>query len=532
MGPATGMLLCICISQIRNSYTSTDLRNSNMPGSRYAQGTRQEVTRTTKELNSSFCSLLRNTVGEDRFQLWFSEPGSFSFDNLELSVTCSSNFKLDRVRSQFSHSIKEAAARLGIKSIQYQCSSSGDDINREQLLDPEQPEKDDSLNSENNEETRPVGKQNKSDCVTQAKLFDNSVESKVDSSTISRNHTANLQYKLEHFVFDQNELVRTGVDEVLRSPGQLTPFTIFGNCGTGKTHLLRGLYDEVRRARVVSRVLFLTAEQFTSQFVGSINGKGLALFRQKCRDVDMLFIDDVHHFAGKTATVNEFQYTIDTLLRRGRQIVTGSAVSPSELEFLGAALANRLASGLTCQLQTPGKEGRLQILSQWCRDRSIDISRDTLQFIAEHVNDDVRKLSGCLNLVHATQIVERTQLTVEQAKKVLKDQLPGCHFVSLSEIEKIVCETCGVDSGALKSRRKQQVISSARMLAIWLSRKHTSAALTEIGNYYGGRSHSTVLSAKNTVEGWLKEDREVPLPKGQRTVHTIIKRIESELRVG
>ena len=532
MGPANRMLLCICNSQIRDSYISTDLRNSYMPGSRYAQGTRQEVTITTRELNSSFCSLLKNTIGEDRFQLWFSAPGSFSFDNFELSVTCSSSFKLDRIRSQFSHSITEAATTLGIKSIKYKCSSSGDDSDLEKLLVPGQPEKDDNSISDSNEKTQPDVRQNRSVRVTQAKLFDNSVESRDDSTSIARNNTANRQHKLEHFVFDQNELVRTGVDMVLRSPGQLTPFTIFGNCGTGKTHLLRGLYDEVRRARVVSRVLFLTAEQFTSQFVGSINGKGLALFRQKCRDVDMLFIDDVHHFAGKTATVNEFQYTIDTLLRRGRQIVIGSAVSPSELEFLGAALANRLASGLTCQLQTPGKDGRFQILSQWCRDRSIDISRDTLQFIADHVNDDVRKLSGCLNLVHATQIVERTQLTVEQAKTVLKDQLPGCHLVSLSEIEKIVCETCGVDSGALKSRRKQQVISSARMLAIWLSRKHTSAALTEIGNYYGGRSHSTVLSAKKTVEGWLKEDRAVPLPKGQKTVHTIIKRIESELRVG
>ena len=490
------------------------------------------MTKTTRELSSSFCSLLKETVGEERYHLWFSSHDSFSFSDTEVSVNSPTDFMLDRIRSQFSGAIGKTAASLGIQSVTFKrCGEtalgSHDDAEANQRAVKDTTDKK-SFGRANKTQNR----LNNDIVVTQSTLFDNTIGAQEDSGEKSNSDKRLAQHSLDQFVFDDNKLIETGVDMVLRNPGQLTPFTIFGNCGTGKTHLLRGLYDMARRMRVVSRVLFLTAEQFTSQFVGSINGKGLAMFRQKCRDVDMLFIDDVHHFAGKTATVNEFQYTIDTLLRRGRQIVIGSAVSPNELDFLGAALANRLASGLTCQLHVPGAEGRLQILKQWCKVRSIDIDHSTLEFVAKHVNHDVRKLSGCLNLIHATQIVEKEQVSVEQASKLLKDHLPGSHHVSLSQIEKIVCETCGVDSGALKSRRKQQVISSARMLAIWLSRKHTTAALTEIGTYFGGRSHSTVLSAKKTVEGWIEDDRAMPIAKGQKPVHTIIKRIESELRVG
>jgi chromosomal replication initiator protein len=501
------------------------------------------VTKTITELNKSFCSLLNETVGSDRYQLWFSSPDAFTFDQTRLYINCDTEFHLDRIKSQFSSAIQVTAQQFGIQSIAFRCQEPLDiqpdgpvprpnrSAQRLGVGDSPQPVAQSELKPAELKpaELKPA---NLSMVHSEAHLDRNAPCHSSPSSFSGSNSSAAQRYALEHFEFDQNDLVRTGIEMVLHQPGQLSPLTFFGNCGSGKTHLLRGLYDQVRRMRIVGRSLYLTAEQFTTQFVSSINGKGLAIFRQKCRDVDMLFVDDVHHFAGKTATITEFQYTIDTLLRRSKQIVLASAIAPSELEYLGSALANRLASGLTCQVRVPGAEGRLRILQNWCRQRSIKIEKETLQLIANRVNHDIRKLSGCLNMVHATQLVNRTPLNADQAEIALQELLPFAKRVSLSQIEKVVCETCGVDAGDLKSRRKQTLISSARMLAIWLSRKHTGAALTEIGNYFGGRSHSTVVAAKKTVESWLKEDRTLPMSKGVKPVQSVIERIEAELRVG
>jgi chromosomal replication initiator protein len=256
------------------------------------------------------------------------------------------------------------------------------------------------------------------------------------------------------------------------------------------------------------------------------------MFRKKYRDLDLLAIDDIHFFAGKPATISEFQYTIDQLSRAGKQLVFSADRAPDELSQLGPELSARLAAGLTCPVRYPDVVGRMQILTWWCELRNWNLSRDVLQFIADGINRDCRRLSGALNRLRAFEIVNGGPSTIETAKTALADLLqPNETTTTLARIEKAICEVCGLQSTELKSSSRSKRVSSARMLAMWLSRRHTGSALSEIGDFFGGRSHSTVVAANRRIESWMKSGQAIDIHNGRYPVREAIRIVQRRLQV-
>ncbi len=258
------------------------------------------------------------------------------------------------------------------------------------------------------------------------------------------------------------------------------------------------------------------------------------MFRRKYRDLDLLAIDDVQFLAGKRATLNEFQYTIDNLIRNGKQVVVSSDRPPLELSALGAELNTRLTAGLACPLRYPGFEGRLNILHRMCNERRFRLSTKVLELIAERLTRDVRRLSGAINRLHAVAISTNSKITPEMAQSELCELFAAGsgNGTSLLNIEQAVCEFCGIKAKDLRSSSRRKQISTARMLAMFLSREYTSSALSEIGDYFGGRSHSTVIAAKRKVSNWLENNEGVTLPNATYPAREVISRIESNLRIG
>lgn len=337
---------------------------------------------------------------------------------------------------------------------------------------------------------------------------------------------------LDSFVLGQsNRLARASADMILNSPGEVSPLFIHGPTGVGKSHLLEGIWTAMRRSPEKRRCVYLTAEQFTSYFLESLHGRGLPSFRRRYRDLDMLIIEDVQFLIGKTATITEFQYTIDALLREGRQLVLSADRNPAALSKLGTEVTTRLAGGLITYLPPPDRQLRVDILDRMARDRGLEIGGDVLGLIADHLTEDARVMSGALNRLQAASLAWGERITMNLATKTLEELfLSNCCTVQLDDIQRVVCDVFGVDSRDLRSNCRARQMTYPRMLAMWLARKHTRAVLSEIGEYFGNRSHSTVISAEKRVAGWMHEGLIVRLPDCDCRVEEAVRRIESKLR--
>jgi chromosomal replication initiator protein len=204
-----------------------------------------------------------------------------------------------------------------------------------------------------------------------------------------------------------------------------------------------------------------------------------------------------------------------------------------ELEQIGAELTARIAGGLSCSLRHPEENGRLQILKWVCEQRGWNPPIDVLRLIAEGITGDARRLLGALNRLWASQLSSGVEPTLSAARKELADLLIASSAgTTLTRIEQVVCEVCGVQPNDLKSSTRTKRVCSARMLAMWLSRQHTSSALSEIGDFFGGRSHSTVISAHKRIDAWMIDDQPFELNSARYPIREAIRLVQRKLRVG
>ncbi len=494
------------------------------------------MTGSLTEIKTAIAWQLREIIGDDRFELWFGSERSISVGNGNILIRGKDDFSLSFVRQQFGTALREVVDAV-----------LGQQIAIEYLVDasPTTPPTQAELFSAQQLDAAglpPLAKKRRRSRQT-AQAGENKVKQDISPNNGSPHlasaaqppglGTGKSQYRLDNFQFgDANAVVRSAAQQVLSAPGKFNPFVLHGPVGCGKTHLLHALVAQARRQPNFRHSVYMTSEQFTSSFLEGLNTTGLTSFRAKYRNLDLFAIDDVQFLSGKRATLIEFQNTIDTLLRNGRQIVVACDRPIFELRFLGEELATRLSGGLACELEYPDVEGRMHILQRLLRHQPVSVHRDVLQLIAERIGRDVRLLSGALNRVKAILLAGQTTVTVDDAERLLSDFFQSQHpLVSMAKIERVVCDVCGVEPKDLKSSTRAKKVSTARMLAMWLSRKYTPAALTEIGKYYGGRSHSTVVAAEKKVNKLLAERQQIEISSRRCDIRNAMDRLESSLRV-
>ena len=312
--------------------------------------------------------------------------------------------------------------------------------------------------------------------------------------------------------------------------GSISPLVVYGPTGVGKTHLLEAMVADVRRRHPDAQTALLSAEQFTTSFLDSLHGTGLPSFRRKFRGLHLLIIDDLQFLAGKRATLVELVHTFDAIQRDGRQIVFAADRPPADLAFLGPELRNRITGGLVVGMETPDMQTRLGITGRMAAKLGMPLADDVREFIAANFSSHARELNGALKRLLAAAHAFRKPIDRRFAEETLAELIRNQEkSVKLADIEKAVCTVFGLETEALQSARKGKEVSHPRMLAMWLARKYTRAALSEIGHYFGGRSHSTVISAQKKVTGWLSTDEAVPTPGGKCRFDEALRRVEQTL---
>ena len=466
----------------------------------------QDVTIRDMDIRSALAHDVARRIGEQSFELWFDSGNALALTGDRLLVQAGSQFKLDRIRAAYHQSLAESCREIV-----------GAEPNIVYELQP-----DDAGNA-------PTNGKRISIAVSQTEEV-SALESAATSNHLQRRRFANLR---TFVAGESNRLALTSCEMIADRPGEISPLFLYGPPGVGKTHLLEGVWSAIRSRRRFARVVYLSAEQFTSYFLEALKSGGLPSFRRKYRKSDVLILDDVQFFAGKKATVDELQHTVDEMLRDGRQLVLAADRPPGQLTQLGESLMARLASGMICTLRTAERETRLAIARQMATARKIDVSRGVLEYLADQFPGDARQLSGALNRLQTMAKAYSQRIDLALAQSALADLIRANHrAVRLGDIESAVCECLGLEKSQLQSPVKTKSIAHPRMLAMYLARKHTPAGLAEIGDHFGHRSHTTVVSAEKRVNQWL--DKSTPLTAAGRTwsIHDAIEQIEGRLRVG
>lgn len=339
---------------------------------------------------------------------------------------------------------------------------------------------------------------------------------------------------LDSFVVGgSNCLAHKAAQMAAEHPGKYSPLLVHGPTGTGKTHLLEGICRDFRKSHSRAGTVLLSAEQFTSYFLEALHGSGMPSFRRKYRDLELLLIDDVQFFSNKRATLVELLHTLDTLLQAGRQVVFAADRSLVGLKSLGPELAARFSGGTVCRLEPPEYPTRLGIVRLQAQRLGLSVPEDVEAYIGSRFTNQSRELAGALKKLQAASLAHERPITLALAEDVLLELID--HHgpaVKLADIERAVCDVFGIQPESLQSSHKAKRVCHPRMLAMWLARKHTRAGLSEIGTYFGRRSHSTVISAQKKIEACMAQTSSLRLAEGSLSLEETIRRVEENLRAG
>ncbi len=313
----------------------------------------------------------------------------------------------------------------------------------------------------------------------------------------------NPRYSFETFVVGtNNQFAHAAALAVAQAPARTyNPLFVYGGVGLGKTHLMQAIGHRAGQGKKNSRVVYLTSEQFTNEFIEAIQHSTLVKFRKKYRNADVLLIDDIQFFAGKERSQEEFFHTFNTLFDGHKQIVLSSDRPASEIGSLQDRLVNRFEWGLTAELQPPDIETRIAILRKKSELLQTRVSQTTLEFLAERIKSNVRRLEGALVKVASYQSLSGHEITTESVERLLKDilQEEAKRTITIDQIQRKVAEHFDVRLADMTSRRRPANIAFPRQIAMYLSRELTQASLSEIGDAFGGRDHGTVLHAHKTI---------------------------------
>jgi len=422
---------------------------------------------THESIWENVLNYVRDNISEGEYRTWFTNVRPLGVEDGALVIAVPSSFAGDWIQKHHGQLIQEALLRLGTPSTSFRIKVVPKD------------------------EAPPAA------------------EASGGAASRSR---LNPKYTFESFVVgDGNKMAHAAALAAAEAPGRAyNPLFIYGGVGLGKTHLMHAVGHYVRQHFPNLVVEYFSTETFTNDLISAIRSDRMNAFRDRYRSVDVLLVDDVQFIAGKERTQEEFFHTFNALYEDGKQILLTSDRPPREIETLEARLRSRFEWGLITDIQPPDLETRIAILKMNAEKRGVQLSEEVLEYVARQVTSNIRELEGALMRLIAYASLSGVEITPQVAASALADLFQTApEAVSMDEILQAVADHYGVSPASLKSKGRSKEVVLPRQVAMYLIRQITQASLPEIGSFFGGRDHTTVLYATQKIDRLLAEDAEL-----------------------
>ncbi|MFK7749713.1 MAG: chromosomal replication initiator protein DnaA [Kordia sp.] len=322
----------------------------------------------------------------------------------------------------------------------------------------------------------------------------------------------NPNYNFDNFLEgDSNRLARSAGMAVANKPGgtSFNPLLIFGGVGLGKTHIAHAIGVEIKDKYPEKTVLYISAEKFTQQYIESVKKNTRNDFIHFYQLIDVLIIDDVQFFSGKSGTQDVFFHIFNHLHQNGKQVILTSDKAPVDMQDIEQRLLSRFKWGLSAELQTPDFETRVSIVKNKLYRDGVQMPNDIIEYVAKNIKSNVRELEGAIISLIAQSSFNKKEVTIELAKQVVEKFVKNTkREVSIDYIQKVVSDYFQMDVSTLQSKTRKRHIVQARQLAMFFAKKFTKASLASIGSQIGKRDHATVLHACKTVDNLSSTDKQ------------------------
>jgi len=426
---------------------------------------------------------LSRELSPQQFKTWIQPLSLVSFDesNHLLTLGAPNRFKLDWIKKTFADRFQELASQYFGLAINVNFV-----LNVEPTSNPNPSPVVDlsTLAAKELEEVEPV-------ILVEEQSFETEDHSKLNP---------NLTF--ETFVTGKaNQLARAASIQVAHNPGtSYNPMFLYGGVGLGKTHLIHAIGNHLLKEKPNARIRYIHAEQYVSDVVRAYQQKAFDRFKRYYHSLDLLLIDDIQFFSGKSRTQEEFFYAFEALLSNKSQVIITSDTYPKEMAGIDDRLISRFDSGLTVAIEPPELEMRVAILMKKAVSEGIPMSEDVAFFVAKHLRSNVRELEGALRKILAFVRFHGREVTIEVAKTALKDLLSiQNRQISVENIQKSVADFYSIKVADMYSKKRPANIARPRQIAMFMAKELTQKSLPEIGELFGGRDHTTVLHAVRKI---------------------------------
>ena len=437
---------------------------------------------------------------QQQFSAWIAPLVPLDFEAGKLRIAAPNRFKLDWVKAQYASRISALACSHfnATIEVQFVLAPSG---KKSPLASgntkPQSGETDDA----GNEQARSNGVVSPGESVPES-----IAEPELDLTNSPRREQSKINTELtfDSFVTGKaNQLARAAAIQVANNPGvSYNPLFFYGGVGLGKTHLIHAIGNQVLQDQPNARIRYIHAEQYVRDVVTAYQRKGFDDFKHYYHSLDMLLIDDIQFFNGKSRTQEEFFYAFEALIAAKKQIIITSDTYPKEITGMDDRLISRFDSGLTVAIEPPELEMRVAILLKKAKTEGVFLSDDVAFFVAKHLRSNVRELEGALRKILAYSRFHGKDITIDIVKEALKDLLSVQNRqISIENIQKTVADFFHIKMADMTSKRRPANIARPRQIAMYLAKELTQKSLPEIGELFGGRDHTTVLHAVRKIAG-------------------------------
>ncbi len=451
-----------------------------------------EKLRSAQVCVNEIADKIAERIGKQKYRIWFENSTRLTLAGGYLKIGVPNLFISDWIEKHFAGDITKAAKAV-----------TGEKVKVTFTIDPEL-----------------AGTQKRSQLDSQARNVDAPAARPAKKTAPGKEQ---LKLTLDTFIVgSSNELAYNAAKIAVNEENSpFNPLFFHGGYGVGKTHLLQGICNAVRRKRPRTNWLYLSAEQFANQFVLALKTKKLEAFRRRMRKTDLLAIDDIHFLASKPSTQEEFLHTFNTISLAGKQVVLASDAHPKMIGELSEKLVNRFVSGMIVKIEPPDLQTRCEICRQYADQMSRTslyngktsgplVPESVIKYVAQNLRTNVRELEGALLKLIAFSSLQKEKITLPMAREVLSEHLARTDpIVHVSDIESVVATYFGTTPANIHSSRKDRTVALARHFSMYLTRKHTKMSSSEIGRFMGNKNHATVLLACRKIADLIKTNAQV-----------------------